>query len=366
MCFRYFTSPGFVALFSFLFFAASFSACAQDTVNLKNTAQDSAVIWPARTTITHQDAAEYPYLFLKNDSLLAKIYLPDQNKGYYRGTRFNWSGMIGEVHYRGHTFFGKWTHKSHRPEHPEDAIGPIDEFDIQNPPLFATAGVNERFVKIGVGTLIKPTQDAAYKFNQRYAIADTGTWHVSVGDREITFEQKLSYKHIGYAYTKRVVLDKNQLLIHHTLKNTGDSILTSKNYSHNFIRIDGDTAGPNYKVLFGVTPKPEEKHLKRMKDVGATLNGNLLTFSRTYPSSSLSFDLAEPTKSESEKLATITNLRTGAAVAVGSQPAPHRFAFWSQMPLCPEPFVHIRLEPGQETTWMNSYTFTVEKSSPRQ
>jgi hypothetical protein len=34
---------------------------------------------------------------LKTNGLKMTVYLPDAEKGFYRGTRFDWSGVIGPV-----------------------------------------------------------------------------------------------------------------------------------------------------------------------------------------------------------------------------------------------------------------------------
>jgi hypothetical protein len=34
---------------------------------------------------------------IRNDRIRVKFYLPDAARGYYRGTRFDWSGMIGSL-----------------------------------------------------------------------------------------------------------------------------------------------------------------------------------------------------------------------------------------------------------------------------
>ena len=39
-------------------------------------------------------AADYPRITLDNALLSASIYLPDPARGYCRGTRFDWSGIV--------------------------------------------------------------------------------------------------------------------------------------------------------------------------------------------------------------------------------------------------------------------------------
>ena len=40
---------------------------------------------------------EYPKIQLENGEIQVSIYLPDPVRGYYRGTRFDWSGIIEHV-----------------------------------------------------------------------------------------------------------------------------------------------------------------------------------------------------------------------------------------------------------------------------
>ena len=55
------------------------------------------------------------------------VLLPDAKNGYYRGTRFDWSGVIGCLEYKSHTYFGVWFPRYDPYLH--DAItGPVEEF----------------------------------------------------------------------------------------------------------------------------------------------------------------------------------------------------------------------------------------------
>ncbi len=53
-------------------------------------------------------AADPPEAGISNGSIDAKLYLPDADRGYYRGTRFDWSGVIPSLRYKGHEYFGQW------------------------------------------------------------------------------------------------------------------------------------------------------------------------------------------------------------------------------------------------------------------
>ena len=56
-------------------------------------------------------AADFPQAEISNGPIKAKLYLPDPANGYYRGTRFDWSGVIASLEYGGHNYFGPWQAK---------------------------------------------------------------------------------------------------------------------------------------------------------------------------------------------------------------------------------------------------------------
>ncbi|MEO6289469.1 MAG: hypothetical protein ABIO76_06090, partial [Ginsengibacter sp.] len=49
-----------------------------------------------------------PEAEITNGLIRARLYLPDPENGYYRGSRFDWSGVIASLEYKEHNFFGKW------------------------------------------------------------------------------------------------------------------------------------------------------------------------------------------------------------------------------------------------------------------
>src|SRR5512141_425512 len=72
-------------------------------------------------------AADFPQAEITNGVATAKFYLPDNERGYYRGTRFDWSGVISSFRTLDHEFFGVWFEKYDPKLH--DAItGPVEDF----------------------------------------------------------------------------------------------------------------------------------------------------------------------------------------------------------------------------------------------
>src|SRR5213593_1688217 len=50
-------------------------------------------------------AADPPQAVISNGQIRAKLYLPDPNDGFYRSTRFDWSGAVLSLEYAGHNFY---------------------------------------------------------------------------------------------------------------------------------------------------------------------------------------------------------------------------------------------------------------------
>ena len=53
-------------------------------------------------------AADYPQAEISNGVIHAKLYLPDAKTGFYRSTRFDWSGVISSLKFGGHNYYGPW------------------------------------------------------------------------------------------------------------------------------------------------------------------------------------------------------------------------------------------------------------------
>ena len=68
-----------------------------------------ALALAAATGFPLRAAAQVPTATIRNDQLTATIALPDARHGYYRGTRFDWSGVISSLRYKGHEYITPWS-----------------------------------------------------------------------------------------------------------------------------------------------------------------------------------------------------------------------------------------------------------------
>ncbi len=300
---------------------------------------------------------EYPGLELANDEITVSLYLPDAENGFYRGTRFDWSGIIERVEYLGHSYYAP-LYTSHDPTVHDSISGPAQEFGMYNPMGFAEASAGETFIKIGVGLLRKGESDE-YLFHGDYEIARVGEWQVQHGDNWVDFHQELSDENgWGYRYHKRIELvpGRPELAIFHRLENTGEKTIDLDNYNHNFTIIDDVPYGPDYSVEFPfATDEP-----KPVNDL-AWYRGNAIEVDRPLGENSLWALLLKDGGGADYNAATVRNDKTGASVSFkGDAPITH-FIFWAvERAACPEPFISINIAPGKAQEWVSHYTFEVD------
>ncbi len=299
-----------------------------------------------------------PQAALADGSLQAVVYLPDPQRGYYRGSRFDWSGVVGCLAYKGHTYFGVWF--PHYDPTLHDAItGPVEEFRAaggQSAPFYDDALPGSVFVKPGIGVL-KKIDDAPFKFAAPYPILDRGKWTVHAHRDSIAFEQKLKTKAgIGYNYTKTLRLGSGEpvLSIEHTLTNTGTRTIDIEVYDHDFYMLDDAPTGPAIAVRFPFDPAATQD-LKN----GARIAGRRLVFDRELNTGESAFTgLTGFSQSVSDYDFIVENSATGAGVEQTSDQPIARMFFWSiRTTVCPEAYIHIVAAPGQTVHWTIRYRF---------
>ena len=303
-------------------------------------------------------AADYPSAELKNDHIKMTIRLPDAAKGFYRSTRFDWSGVIGPVEVLGKTVFNPWKN-THNPLNNDDITGPCDEFNNTAPLNFKEAREGERFLKIGIGELTKG-KDNEYAFWKRYAIAKPGTWRVKPDKSKVTFEQTVMTDFgFGYEYTKTVSLQQGAgFRIDHALKNTGTRRIDTDVYNHNFFNVAGASTGKGFQLTFPFSPKPTEPKERFTELVRA--NGKTLAFTGELDRGSIHTILEGYGKDASDAK---FELQGGGITmnVTGDRPL-SKVAFWGmKTTLCPEPYIAIKLDNGETMTWSWTYQFALAK-----
>ncbi|GAA4405106.1 hypothetical protein GCM10023187_23200 [Nibrella viscosa] len=309
----------------------------------------------ARPDVAQPDVARpdaVPQAEIASDLIKAKLYLPDEQQGYYRGTRFDWSGLIASLEHKGHSYFGKWF-GPYDPKIHDAVSGPVEEFGAIG---YESAKPGETFLKIGVGVL-RRIDEKAYHFASPYELVNPGKWTVNPAADRVEFAHYLTDQD-GHSYiyrkTVRLVKGKPELLLEHSLENTGSRVLETNVYDHNFFMLDNQPTGPDFVVKFpftlrATTPKEGllETRDKQLVYLRPQQKGDAVyTLLEGFGSTAKDYDIR------------VENTRTKAGVRVTGDRPLSKLAFWSNPAnLSPEPYIGVRVEPGKTFTWTLTYQF---------
>ncbi|HVV71783.1 MAG TPA: hypothetical protein VHI52_09840 [Verrucomicrobiae bacterium] len=305
---------------------------------------------------TISPAFPFPADSVQNEFLRAQFYLPDGKRGYYRGTRFDWSGLLFRVQAEKHSFFTEFR-KTHDPFTHDDICGTAEEFGINNPAGYTRAGPGGSFLKIGIGLLERP-DEGAYNFAKRYRLVQEGTWQVSRKPNEVEFRQDFTGSDgWGYSYKKTLELEPGApvLKIIRSLKNTGTQSIETDHYGHNFLKIDEQPAGPGYEIEFPFVPKlgagSQTQNCIEVRD-------RALVFVKEVPPEDSVWLRIEGFSNLPDNRLTVRNRQTGGWVRITTDQPASRMAFFSHAGvLSPEPFVEVNVPPGATKIWTTTYTF---------
>lgn len=303
--------------------------------------------------------ADFPKAELSTKTVAAKFYLPDAERGYYRGTRFDWSGQIYSLRAAGHEYFGQWF-PSYDPKLHDAIMGPVEEFRSRDGGIgYADAKPGGTFIRIGVGVVRKPDGKEFDPF-KTYGIVDPGKWTVRTGANSIAFTHELTAPNgYAYRYTKTVRLseDKPEMTIEHSLENTGEKPIVTWQYNHNFFMLDSAATGPGSAVKFPFELQP----VQPMRGDGGEAKGKEIVYSRELKpggGDSLYGEFTGFGKTASDYDFRLENKKAGAGVEiVGDRPL-SKLVFWSiHTTFCPEAYIDIDAQPGRTFDWSYRYRF---------
>jgi hypothetical protein len=297
------------------------------------------------------DAPQAPAVAISNGLVSAVLFLPDAVNGYYRGTRFDWSGAIADLRVGGHSYFGRWF-PSYDPKKHDAITGPVQDYVTGQG--FDAAPVGGTFVKIGVGVLRKPAEPI--RGFPTLEIVDGGKWTVKVHRDAVDFLHEVAdpVSGDGYRYRKTVSLPRGQqrLTLSHRLESTGRNPIDTEVYDHNFFVLDGQPSGADVEVRF-----PWAAEAFNVRGDTIAVAGNRLSYKgpierpvrmqlRGFGATPADYDII------------VENRRTGAGVRVTADRPLSDFVFWtSPRTTCPEAYIHVHADRGQPMTWQIHYDF---------
>jgi hypothetical protein len=300
-------------------------------------------------------AADFPQAKISNGLVQATLYVPDPDKGYYRATRFDWTGVIASLKYKDHEFVGKWF-ENYNPKIHDAILGPVEEFRSAGDTSvgYDEAKPGEPFIRLGVGAVTR-SDAGPYQMFKTYNIVDAGRWSKRQAKSWIEFTHELkNVNGYAYVYKKTVRLEdgKPVMVLEHSLKNTGTKTITSQQYNHNFFVFDGKYSGPSTSVKFAFAPKAT----RDLKGAVAIKGNEIVYLKQLDQGESVFSEIEGFGKSPSDYDVHIEHGGAGAGVRITSDQPVTNMNFWSiRTTVCPEPYVDIVVEPGKEMTWKVIY-----------
>ncbi len=307
-------------------------------------------------------SGQFPQAEISNAQIRAKLNLPDPQAGYYRATRFDWSGVISSLEWNGHNYFGQWFDR-YDPKIHDSITGPVEEFLTNGSGLgYDEAKPGGSFVKIGVGALRRP-DDGPFRQFGAYQITDPGKWTVHKSGDQIEFTHELEDT-AGYAYLyhKTLRLEGNRLILEHRLRNTGKKTISTSVYEHNFFMLDGQVSGPETVLRFHFDPRAKAD----LHGLAETVGKNLRYLHELERGQTVFSELTGYGENAADNDIRVENTRTGAAVHQSGDHALSKLVLWSiRTTVCPEAYIDLRAEPGQEVSWQIAYEFyNAQTSAP--
>ena len=316
-------------------------------------------------------ASDVPQARINNSELRVKLCLPDARRGYYRGTRFDWSGVVAALEYKGHNYYGPWYSRIDPSVHDfqyeggeivastcSGITGPVEEFQTHHSALgFDEARVGGTFIKIGVGVLRKDNEK--YDAFKQYELVDPGKWTVKIHVDSAELTQELTDPSTGYGYvyrkTVRLVAGRPEMVLEHRLENTGRRAIHSSVYNHNFLVLDKQAPGPDFSVTFPFqlrSLQPPNRDL-------AEIRGNRFVYSKVLADRDVVFTLLSGFSDDPrDNEVRIENLRVGAGVLIrGNRPLSDMHLWSIRSVLAVEPFITMSIEPGSEFDWDVTYEY---------
>jgi len=237
--------------------------------------------------------------------------------------------------------------------HPSDvAAGPVEEF-AQNG--FEQAGRDGRFLKIGVGILMRDND--TYDRFHTYPVLTEGTRTTIASKNSIRFTQAIPSDISGYGYvltkTVTIVPGKAELRIEDRLKNTGKKPIDTTVYNHHFMTLSPGEDGVELRAPFKLD------HSRPMPADVVRFDGDRMTYLRGLTGEEqVASDLTGFSNAVGDNDFRITATKTGYGVRLRADKPVTRLLWWSvPSTMGIEPYMDIKLKPGQETHWTHTLDY---------
>ena len=283
---------------------------------------------------------------LKNEHLELQIDLPLAN---YNFSRFDWTGKIVSVKYKNICVSGV---EKLNDDDTTSGRGFYNEFGINAALGYVETKAGDWFHKIGIGLLKKDGED--YLFSRKYAI-QPAEFNVSAKTDEMIISC-MSPVFNGYSYVlkKEIRLVKSGFIIKYYLKNTGEKTINTDEYNHNFIAINKELIGIDYRLEFPFCIRPERFDETVNPEGKVEFFGKKIMFNGTPNQQFFFSNLSGNENIEAAWELINTKNKIGISETGSFKTSKVNLWGWKHV-ISPELFFDVTVEPGKEIVWSRAY-----------
>jgi hypothetical protein len=207
--------------------------------------------------------------------------------------------------------------------------------------------------------VLRKPDTANYDHVGNYELVDPGKWTVKKNRDSVEFTQELKDPSTGYAYVYRKVVrltkGKPQMVLEHSLKNTGSRPIETTVYNHNFLVLDKQPPGPDFVISFPFQLQPRRAP---EKDVGEVRGNQILYLKALADRDRMTTAVAGFSDKASDYDIRVENKKVGAGVRITGDRPMSSVSLWSiRTNLSVEPFNAMTIPPGAEFAWKLTYDY---------
>ncbi|GIR11767.1 MAG: hypothetical protein CM15mP23_03420 [Cryomorphaceae bacterium] len=288
-----------------------------------------------------------PYI-LKNKNFEILIDLPNEN---YNFSRFDWTGKIVKVKFQNILISGNERTDINK----ENSLGKgfYNEFGINNGLGFDEVKNGEWFHKIGVGALKK--EGDKYLFHKNYEKRPAEFNNIIESNR-VLITCKSEYLN-GYSYIlkKEIELCENKFKVKYNLENTGQKVILTNEYNHNFILVNKNLLERDLILKFPFQLNPasfdENVNPEQKVDIGQ----NEIKFN-SNPNEPYFFSNLSGNKTI-EATWELINIPKKIIIRETGNFMTNKVNLWgNKHVISPELFINLNIMPGESFKWNRTYS----------
>lgn len=286
---------------------------------------------------------------LKNKQLEVHIDLPNEN---YQSSRFDWTGKITQVLFRGISMTELETHSPSAGHHYGQGL--YNEFGMDSLPGFEETEIGGWCHKIGVGLVRKEAE--SYQFHKAYEIRPA-SFEVQPRPNSIQISCQASVENgYGYILEKEIVLLESGFEIRYRFTNSGTKPIRTTEYVHNFLSIDSDRIGVNDSISFPFPMAPEGFGEAINSEQALSIENQGFSFNHS-PDQQFFFSNLSGGESVPAQWG-FFNTKHNIGISETASFTTRKINLWGwQRVISPELFVEINVEPGKKKSWWRRYHF---------